>query len=183
MKNSGKKYSFYSNNNLSLRSVSESKYESQINYIEIIKEKDKEIKKLQKELFYLKKYNSNVKQKKNLKNASITNQFKKTSFEINNISYYDKLFESSNTPKKNYLNYKTINLLTPKKNNYSKNDKTKISLSKINLNKKKNHSIEINKSNIYKTNNSNIIINDYKFVFQSLLDRTNNLFQKINGKQ
>ena len=32
--------------------------------------------------------------KKNLKNASITNQFKKTSFEINNISYYDKLFES-----------------------------------------------------------------------------------------
>ena len=85
--------------------------------------------------------------------------------------------------KKNYLNYKTINLLTPKKNNYSKYDKTKISLSKINLNKKKNHSIEINKSNIYKTNNSNIIINDYKFVFQSLLDRTNNLFQKINGKQ
>ncbi len=64
MKNSGKKYSFYSNNNLSLRSVSESKYESQINYIEIIKEKDEEIKKLQKELFYLKKYNSNVKQKK-----------------------------------------------------------------------------------------------------------------------
>ena len=143
---------------MSIRSVSESKYESQINYIEIIKEKDEEIKKLQKELFYLKKYNSNVKQKKNLKNTSITNQFKKTSFEINNISYYDKLFESSNTPKKNYLNYKTINLLTPKKNNYSK-------------------------SNIYNTNNSNIIINDYKFVFQSLLDRTNNLFQKINGKQ
>ena len=81
------------------------------------------------------------------------------------------------------MNYKTINLLTPKKNNYSKYDKTKISLSKINLNKKKNHSIEINKSNIYNTNNSNIIINDYKFVFQSLLDRTNNLFQKINGKQ
>ncbi len=75
--------------------------------------------------------------KKNLKNTSITNQFKKTSFEINNISYYDKLFESSNTPKKNYLNYKTINLLTPKKNNHSKYDNTKISLSKINLNKKK----------------------------------------------
>ena len=55
MKNSGKKYSFYSNNNLSIRSVSESKYESQINYIEIINEKDEEIKKLQKEFFYLKK--------------------------------------------------------------------------------------------------------------------------------
>ena len=181
MKNSGKKYSFYSNNNLSLRSVSESKYESQINYIEIIKEKDKEIKKLQKELFYLKKYSSNIKPKKSFsKNLRLTNQKKKSSFEINNISYYEKLIGISNTPKKNNLNNQILNYSTPKKKNYSKYVKNEISFSKINLNKRKNESIEISQS-INNNTNSNILINDYKIVFQNLLKRTKDLFNKING--
>jgi hypothetical protein len=98
---------------------------------------------------------------------------------MNNISYYEKLIEISNTPKKNNLNNQILNYSTPKKKNYSKYVKNEISFSKINLNKRKNESIEISQS-INNNTNSNILINDYKIVFQNLLKRTKDLFNKIN---
>ena len=99
---------------------------------------------------------------------------------MNNISYYEKLIGISNTPKKNNLNNQILNYSTPKKKNYSKYVKNEISFSKINLNKRKNESIEISQS-INNNTNSNILINDYKIVFQNLLKRTKDLFNKING--
>ena len=82
--------------------------------------------------------------------------------------------------KKKNLNNQTLNYSTPKKKNYSKYVKNEISFSKINLNKRKNESIEISQS-INNNTNSNILINDYKIVFQNLLKRTKDLFNKING--
>ena len=179
------------------------KKEERKNYLEIIKEKDKEINSLKKQLSELKKLgnihsnnnnnNKKIHEKTSSKNSIILSNSngkkereKKTSFDINYSDNEKMSHGNYNSPKKNniVLNNNTLSFSYTNKGNFNSPHAKKTCFSKLNLHnfiKKKSYSKDINKThkNNNKNNNINNEINEYKFIFENLLARTKNLFERL----
>ena len=176
------------------------KKEERKNYLEIIKEKDKEINSLKKQLSDLKKFannnnNKKIHEKTSSKNSIILSNSngkkereKKTSFDINYSDNEKMIYGNYYSPKKNILlNNNTLSFSSfsyNNKGNYNSPNSKKTCFSKLNLHnfiKKKSYSKDINKTNRNnnKNNNINNDIKEYKCIFENLLVRTKNLFERL----
>ena len=170
------------------------KKEESKNYLEIIKEKDKEINILKKELSDLKKLannnNNKIHEKTSSKNSIILSHSngkkereKKTSFDINYLENEKISYGNYYSPKKNFLlNNNTLSFSYSNKGNFNSPHVKKTSFSKLNLHnfiKKKSYSKDINKNNKNNNKNINNDIKECKFIFDNLLIRTKNLFERL----
>ena len=170
-------------------------------YLDIIKDKEKEIELLKKELNNLRKLvinNDNKNKDKDKTNEKLSSKNsiivspsngskereKICSFDINNSENNEKRsFGSIHSPKKSSFVYNnTLSYCYNHKGKYNSPHIKKANFSKLNLHniiKKKSLSKDINRNNSNNKNKANKNEKDSKLNFEKLLERTKNLFEKL----